>query len=175
MSSPNVSTTAGNTISQDYINKFKSQLAQKLEDPDTDPVSAVVEVAHSSGIYEYISNLDSEIRTLSKNIDNIGELISTDKPTSDYEQISSKTPFELAAPVMRSNAKASARQSIAIIIAEVGVVAIAIWLLVVLFRGPATPTQFGQVVMPDRQMRTYVMFAAALMVVASIAGIVYVV
>ena len=175
MSAPTAMSLDENAVAQGYIDNFKSQLTKKLEDPNTDPDTAAIEAAHSTGLYAYISNLESSIANLSKRVGELSQSIVTDKPARDADPQSGLTPFELAAPVMRSNAKANVRQSIGVVIAEVGVVAIAIWLLFVLFRGPPPPTQFGQTVLPDKELRTYVLFASALMIVASIAGVVYVV
>lgn len=162
-------------IAQNYINKFRTDLTQRLVDPETDPATAIPDAAKSSGLYGYISNLEQSVLELSKGVEQTGARIAHDKPAVDADSSSGKTPFELAAPVMRANAKASVRQSIAVVIAEVGIVAIAVWLLAILFRGPPPATQFGQTILPDVELRTYVLFAAALMVVSSIAGIVYVV
>ncbi len=175
MSAPTAMSLDENAVAQGYVDNFKSELTKKLEDPNTDPDTAAIEAAHSTGLYGYISNLESSIATLSKRVDNMSRQGVVDKPTRDADPQSGLTPFELAAPVMRSNAKASVRQSIAIVIAEVGVVAIAIFLLYTLFRGPPPAKQFGEVVLPDKELRTYVLFATALMIVASIAGVVYVV
>ena len=162
-------------IAQDNINKFRTDLTQRLIDPDTDPAGAMADAAHSSGLYTYISNLEQSVQELSKRVERAGVRIAGDKPALDADAATGQTPFELAAPVMRSNAKASVRQSIAVVITEVGVFAIGCWLLAREFRGPPPPVQFGQTVLPDAELRTYVLFAAALMVVSSIAGIVYVV
>jgi hypothetical protein len=162
-------------IAQDYINKFRTDLTQRLVDPETDPATAIPDAAQSSGLHGYISNLEQSVQDLSKRVERAGVRIAHDKPAVDADAATGQTPFELAAPVMRANAKASVRQSIAVVIAEVGVVAIGCWLLAREFRGPPPATQFGQTILPDVELRTYVLFAAALMVVSSIAGIVYVV
>jgi len=175
MSAPTAMSLDENAVAQGYVDNFKSELTKKLENPNTDPDTAAIEAAHSTGLYVYISNLESSIADLSKRVGGLSTFTATNKPARDADPQSGLTPFELAAPVMRSNAKASVRQFIAIVIAEVGVVAIAIWLLFVLFRGPPPATQFGQVVLPDKELRTYVLFATTLMIVASIAGVVYVV
>jgi hypothetical protein len=175
MSAPTAMSLDENAVAQGYIDNFKRQLTKKLEDPNTDPDTAAIEAAHSTGLYAYISNLESSIADLSKRVGELSQSVVANKPARDADPQSGLTPFELAAPVMRSNAKASVRQSIGIVIAEVGVVAIAIFLLYTLFRGPPPATQFGQAVLPDKELRTYVLFASALMIVASIAGVVYVV
>ena len=175
MSAPTATSLDENEVAQGYVNNFKSELTKKLEDPNTDPETAAIEAAHSTGLYGYISNLESSIATIRKRVDALSTSIGANKPARDADPQSGLTPFELAAPVMRSNAKASVRQSIGIIIAEVGLVAIALSLLYTLFRGPPPATQFGQVVLPDKELRMYVLFATALMIVASIAGVVYVV
>jgi hypothetical protein len=163
---------------QDYLNTFHSQLITKLQDTDTDPDSAVVEVAHSSGLHEYIFNLENNIRDLSKRVEEASLKPLRAAQAVDGDPETGKTAFEQAAPVLRDNAKASVRRSIGILIAEVGLVAIALWIVFVLFRGPTTASpqlSFGQAPLPDYKMRTYVLFATALMIVASISGIVYVV
>ena len=175
MSVPTEMTLDENSVAQEYVNNFKTNLAKKLEDPNTDPQSAALEVAHSTGLYTYISNLESSISNLSKRVTEGSQRIMANKPAQDADAHTGLSAFELAAPVMRSNAKEMVRQSIAIVIAEVGVVAIAVWLLYRLFRGPPPAAQFGQVVLPDLNLRTYVLFATAFMIVASIAGVVYVV
>lgn len=175
MSAPTAMSINENAVAQGYVDNFKSELTKKLEDPNTDPDTAAIESAHSTGLYTYISNLESSIADLSKRVSELSTSTAANKPMRDADPRSGLTPFELAAPVMRSNAKASVRQSIGIVIAEVGVVAIAIFLLYTLFRGPPPAKQFGEVVLPDKELRTYVLFAASLMIVASIAGVVYVV
>jgi hypothetical protein len=153
------------------LSLFHKALSAELERADTDPEAAAVEAAHSSGLHGYVSSLDTSIAKQRAQIARLTADAAAGAPSVDGDPISHQTAFEAAAPVLRANAKARARRSIAIVMTEVGLVGLAMWAIWVLteHRYPEDEQRPRSGYFP----RLALFIAIGLMIISAASGVVY--
>ncbi len=149
---------------------FQKTLATMLAEPGTDPVSAPLEAAHSSGLHAYIGRLEDSIAAKQRLIADMTVTATKEAPSVEGDPRSNMTAFEAAAPVLRQNAKAQMRRSIGVLIAEIGLLGLAAWATWVLTerRDPLQPER------PRGYFPRFALFTAiGLMIISAMSGIVY--
>jgi hypothetical protein len=151
-----------------HLSLFRTALASSLANPDTDPDAATVEAAHSSGLHAYVSRLDAAVLKKRLEVDTL--TLVPGAPSVEGDPARGLTAFQAAAPVLQAQAKANLRRSIGILIAEVGLVALAVWAAVT-FTNVVHPDDPGQ---PPSNFPLLALSAAiGLMIVSALSGIVY--
>jgi hypothetical protein len=162
--------TSSPQTASEQLTLFRKTLTTALADQDTDPESATVEAAHSSGLHGYVARLDSSIREKRAQIGTLTAQVGAPAPTVEGDPARNLTAFEAAAPVLRANAKARVRRSIGVIMTEVGLIGLAIWVIWVLteYRHPEDPG-------PPRDYfpRLALLVAIGVMIISALSGIVY--
>jgi hypothetical protein len=149
---------------------YQQTLATALASPDTDPQAAPLEAAHSSGLHEYIGRLEDSIADKRNQIDVLTEMATQDAPTVEGDPRRNLTAFEAAAPVLRQNAKAQMRQSIGVLMTEIGLLGLAAWATWVLTERHS-PLDIER---PAGYFPRFALFLAiGLMIISGMSGIVY--
>lgn len=169
------------STTQRYLASFRTELVSALSNQNTDRQTAVIEAAHSSGLYAHVQQLEQEIKVSQKKIDGVTAKLGADSTphtgaATERDPHTQLTAFQAAAPVLESQSKASTRRALAIAGFEVGLIALAIWVAVVLTRDPiaramenAQASVIGDITFP----RLALWVGVVLMILSGLSGIVY--
>lgn len=179
MTTPNQPIASPTT--QQYLASFRTELVSALSNQETDRQAALTEAAHSSGLYAHVQQLEQEIATNQRRIDEATARLGEDSTpstgaNSERDPRTQLTAFQAAAPVLELQSKARTRRALAIAGLEVGLIALAIWAAVVLTQDPIA-RMMGQArtaMMADLTFpRLALWVGVVLMILSGLSGVVY--